>query len=68
MDVDVFVAAHQASWARLETLVERADRPQRLTGAEVDAAIERVAAEKALDEERARHTDWERTCANASLF
>ena len=39
-----------------------------LTGAEVDAVIERVAAAKALDEERARHTDWERTCANASLF
>jgi uncharacterized membrane protein SpoIIM required for sporulation len=40
MDVDVFVAAHQASWARLEALVQRADRPQRLTGAEVDELIE----------------------------
>ncbi len=36
----MFVAAHQASWARLETLVERADRPQRLTGAEVDELID----------------------------
>jgi uncharacterized membrane protein SpoIIM required for sporulation len=40
VDVDVFVAAHQASWARLETLVERADRPGRLTGAEVDELID----------------------------
>jgi hypothetical protein len=48
----------------VEKIVERGT----LTGAEVDAVIERVAAEKALDEERARHTDWERTCANASSF
>ena len=29
VDIDVFVAAHQAEWARLEMLVQRADRPSR---------------------------------------
>ena len=40
MDIDVFVTAHQASWARLETLVQRAERPSRLSGADVDELIE----------------------------
>jgi uncharacterized membrane protein SpoIIM required for sporulation len=40
VDIDVFVAAHQASWARLETLVRRAERPSRLSGADVDELIE----------------------------
>jgi uncharacterized membrane protein SpoIIM required for sporulation len=40
VDVDVFVAAHRASWARLEKLVERAGRPSRLSGSDVDELIE----------------------------
>ena len=39
VDIDVFVAAHQAEWARLETLVQRAERPSRLSGADVDELI-----------------------------
>ncbi|WP_035848635.1 stage II sporulation protein M [Kitasatospora azatica] len=35
MDLDVFVAAHQAQWARLETL----SRQRRLTGEEVDELV-----------------------------
>lgn len=37
MDVDVFVAAHQAQWARLEQLLGRG---RRLTGAEADELVE----------------------------
>jgi uncharacterized membrane protein SpoIIM required for sporulation len=40
VDIDVFVAAHRASWTRLEQLVDRADRPSRLSGADVDELIE----------------------------
>jgi uncharacterized membrane protein SpoIIM required for sporulation len=40
VDIDVFVAAHQGDWARLETLVQRAERPSKLTGADVDELIE----------------------------
>src|SRR5665213_4111897 len=40
VDIDVFVATHQAAWARLEYLVERAERPTRLTGADVDELIQ----------------------------
>jgi uncharacterized membrane protein SpoIIM required for sporulation len=40
VDIDVFVAAHRAGWARLEKLVERAERPSKLSGADVDELIE----------------------------
>jgi uncharacterized membrane protein SpoIIM required for sporulation len=40
VDLDVFVAAHRASWTRLEQLIERAERPSRLNGADVDELIE----------------------------
>lgn len=36
MDVDRFVAAHQATWARLDTLTARARHPRRLAPGEVD--------------------------------
>lgn len=39
MDVDAFVAAHSAEWRRLENLVGRANRPRRLSGAEVDELV-----------------------------
>ena len=39
MDIDVFVAAHRAEWARLEELVRRAGRPRQLRGAEVDELV-----------------------------
>lgn len=40
MDLDVFVAAHQAEWRRLEELLGKARRPRRLSGAEVDELVE----------------------------
>ncbi len=40
MDLDAYVAAHRAEWQRLETLVGRASRPRRLTGAEVDEVVD----------------------------
>jgi uncharacterized membrane protein SpoIIM required for sporulation len=40
VDVDAYVAAHRASWARLQHLVSRAARPSRLTGAEVDELVD----------------------------
>jgi len=40
VDIDVFVATHQAAWARLEYLVGRAERPTRLTGSDVDELIQ----------------------------
>lgn len=40
MDVDAFVAAHRASWARLQQLVNHAQRPSRLSGADVDELVE----------------------------
>jgi len=40
MDVDAFVTAHQAGWSRLQHLVNRASRPSRLTGAEIDELVE----------------------------
>ena len=40
MDIDVFVAAHRAEWARLEELVRRDGRPRQLRGAEVDELVE----------------------------
>src|SRR5664279_6018823 len=39
VDIDVFVAAHRAEWARLEELVRRAGRPRQLRGAEVDELV-----------------------------
>lgn len=39
MDVDAFVAQHQAEWDRLDALTRRAARPRRLTGAEIDELI-----------------------------
>lgn len=39
MDVDAFVAAHRVSWARLQQLVRRAQRPSRLSGAEIDELV-----------------------------
>jgi len=40
VDVDAFVTAHRAAWARLEQLADRARRPSRLSGAEVDELVE----------------------------
>ena len=40
MDLDVFIAAHQAEWQRLEELLGRARRPRRLSGPEVDELVE----------------------------
>jgi uncharacterized membrane protein SpoIIM required for sporulation len=40
MDLDVFVAAHQAEWRRLEELLGRARHPRHLSGAEVDELVE----------------------------
>jgi uncharacterized membrane protein SpoIIM required for sporulation len=41
VDVDAFVAAHRATWARLEQLVNSAERrPSKLKGADVDELVE----------------------------
>ena len=40
MDLDAYVAAHRAEWARLEALLGTASRPRRLTGAEVDELVD----------------------------
>ena len=40
MDLDAYVAAHRADWARLEELLRRASRPRRLSGAEVDELVD----------------------------
>jgi uncharacterized membrane protein SpoIIM required for sporulation len=40
VDVDAFVTAHRASWARLQELVNRAGRPTRLSGADVDELVD----------------------------
>ena len=39
MDIDAFVAVHAGEWTRLESLVRRARRPRRLSGAEVDELV-----------------------------
>lgn len=39
MDVDAFVTAHRGSWARLQQLVRRAQRPARLSAAEIDELV-----------------------------
>jgi uncharacterized membrane protein SpoIIM required for sporulation len=40
VDLDAYVAAHRAEWARLETLLGSASRPRRLSGAEVDELVD----------------------------
>ena len=40
MDLDAYVAAHSAEWARLEHLLGTASRPRRLSGAEVDELVD----------------------------
>jgi uncharacterized membrane protein SpoIIM required for sporulation len=40
VDIDAFVAAHSATWARLETLVGRASRPGRCSGNELDELVD----------------------------
>ncbi len=40
MDIDAFVAAHSATWARLDTLLRRANSPRRCTGAELDELVD----------------------------
>ena len=40
MDLDAYVAAHSRDWARLEHLLDRAQRPRSLSGAEVDELVE----------------------------
>jgi uncharacterized membrane protein SpoIIM required for sporulation len=40
VDVDAFVTAHRASWTRLQYLVDRANRPDRLTGSQVEELVD----------------------------
>jgi uncharacterized membrane protein SpoIIM required for sporulation len=40
VDLDAYVSAHRAEWARLEMLLRRARTPRRLSGAEVDELVE----------------------------
>lgn len=40
MDLDAYVAAHRAEWARLESLLGSASRPRRLSGADVDELVD----------------------------
>jgi uncharacterized membrane protein SpoIIM required for sporulation len=40
VDLDVYVDAHRREWERLEALLDRAKRPRRLSGAEVDELVE----------------------------
>lgn len=40
MDLDAFVSVHADEWQRLESLIRRADRPRRMSGAEVDELVE----------------------------
>ena len=40
VDLDAYVSAHRAEWARLEQLLGRARRPRQLSGAEVDELVE----------------------------
>ncbi len=39
VDLDAFVAAHRAEWQRFEQLLDRARRPRRLSGPEVDELV-----------------------------
>jgi uncharacterized membrane protein SpoIIM required for sporulation len=40
VDIDAFVALHRGEWSRLEALVRRANRPSRLSGADVDELVQ----------------------------
>lgn len=40
VDIDAFIAAHAPAWARLEQLVDRAHRPGRCSGAELDELVD----------------------------
>ncbi len=40
MDIDAFIAAHAPTWRRLEHLVDRASRPRRCSGAELDELVD----------------------------
>jgi uncharacterized membrane protein SpoIIM required for sporulation len=40
VDIDAYVAAHAHSWRRLEYLVERAHRPRRVSGREIDELVD----------------------------
>ncbi len=40
MDLDSYVAAHSAEWARLENLLGRASSPRKLSGAQVDELVD----------------------------
>ena len=39
MDVDVFIATHQGEWARLDELVNKARRPRRMSGDDVNELV-----------------------------
>jgi uncharacterized membrane protein SpoIIM required for sporulation len=55
MDVDVFIAAHQGEWARLERLVVSSRRPGRMSGDEVDELVvlyQRVATQLSMVQAR----------------
>jgi uncharacterized membrane protein SpoIIM required for sporulation len=55
MDVDVFIAAHQGEWTRLEQLVGRTRRPGRMSGDEVDELVtlyQRVATQLSIVQTR----------------
>jgi uncharacterized membrane protein SpoIIM required for sporulation len=40
VDIDAFIAAHAPTWRRLEHLVDRASRPRRCSGAELDELVD----------------------------
>jgi uncharacterized membrane protein SpoIIM required for sporulation len=40
VDLDSYVAAHSAEWARLESLLGRASSPRKLSGAQVDELVD----------------------------
>ena len=40
MDIDAYVAAHAPTWRRLEQLLNKASRPRRCTGAELDELVD----------------------------
>ena len=57
VDLDAYVAAHRADWDRLERLLDRASRPRRLTGEQVDEVVDlyqRTATSLSVLQSRAR--------------
>lgn len=40
MDIDAYIAAHGATWRRLEHLLNRANRPRRCSGEELDELVD----------------------------